>query len=170
MRTRSTIRIEVRRAGYSPPVEIEGYMEDQLRSGPLGGAMRFLEAIENGDVEAACSHAIPELATRLRSGLASELQDKWARETDDGWGWIVQPRDLGHGLKLIYFVEDGRTGRVQGKVETEAIPFVMQRTDRWRVYALDMPPEMGSVGSRDLEQPAESTARPPPHSRALPPP
>lgn len=109
--------------------------------GPIAAANEFLDAIQAGDVEAACRVSVPEFHDRLRSGFApDELREKWS-DVDDSWGWITNRRTLEGGLEVIWLIEHGETGYVTENIDTTGIPFVMQGTDRWLVYALEAPPE-----------------------------
>jgi hypothetical protein len=108
--------------------------------GPIAAANDFLEAIQTGDVEAACRVSVPEFHERLRSGFADELRQKWS-DVDGSWGWITNRRVLEGGLEIVWLIEKGETGYVTEPTDTNGIPFVMQGTDRWLVYALEAPPE-----------------------------
>jgi hypothetical protein len=121
--------------------EIPDFARAQAETGPIQAANAFLDAIQGGDVDAACQLAVPEFHARLRSGFAAELREKWS-DVDDSWGWTTNPKAVGVDLELVMLVNYPETGYVTVTERTElvGIPFVMQYADgAWRVYALELP-------------------------------
>lgn len=120
--------------------EIPDFARAQAETGPLQAANQFLDAIQVGDVAAACEVSVPAMAARLRTGLAEELRAKWS-DVDDAWGWTATPKPIGIDLEHVMLVDKGETGYVEEATEVTAIHFIMQHiAGAWRVYAL-APPE-----------------------------
>ena len=118
--------------------EIPDFARAQVETGPVGAANGFVDAVQAGDIDTACELSVPEMADRLRSGFAEELREKWA-EVDGSWGWAMNPKAVAVDLELVLLVDKGETGYIEDPTGVMAIPFVMQHSDRWKVYALEMP-------------------------------
>jgi hypothetical protein len=109
----------------------------EAETGPIEAASLFLNAIQAGDVETACRVSVPEMAARLRAGLAVEMRERWS-DVDETWGWTTSPEPVGVDLDLVMLVEKAEAGEAEATAELMAIPFIMEHDDgAWRVYELE---------------------------------